>query len=340
MLSSIILFFLYLKFNICPVKNKKEIFSNQKRIIKPKSTIMKKIILALSLGILFASCSTDSTETEINTIANSTAKVSTAKTLITTAAVLPATNYTLSAYENCTTNCISEGSATYFEQTAQQTVSWGGPNNDKFSKTVYIKYFNTLTDFKILVLSTNDFSDLIINNTSTGISAASNTWAEYSLPLETTWNACDTKNFKIQVSGNGPQANFEINYNLIGQCLSSCETTFTGKAIACGSAREAEYTFTSKEDVSNLKIQGGLTNFTGTNAVVTITGGNLTQSQKTPGGSSNRVITIEGSVKACEKITINIKWNSTNSGGIITGQWSASATNLSINPIVGLECQN
>lgn len=299
---------------------------------------MKKIILTLSLGILFASCSSDSPESESIQIANSTAKISTTKSLISTTTAIPSTNYSLLTYENCDVNCITEGTATYFEKTAEQTVSWGGPNNDKFSKTVYIKYFNTLTDFKILVLSTDGFSDLVINETSTGISAAANTWGEYSLPLGTSWNTCDTKNFQIKVAGNGPQAIFSTEYNLIGQCVSECATSFTAKAINCETSREAEYTFISKEALSDLKIQGGLTNFTGADAVVTVTGGNLTASQKTPGSSSNRVITIEGSVEACEKVTINIKWNSTNSGGIITGAWSASGTGLEVENILGLTC--
>lgn len=306
---------------------------------KSKKSIMKKIILTLSLAVLFASCSTDSIETQTNATANSTAKISTTKNLIAETTSIPSTNYSLTTYESCTANCINEGSASYFEKAEVQTVFWGGSN--KFSKTVYIKYFNTLTDFKILVLSTDGFSDLIINGTSAGISAAPNTWGEYSLPLGTTWNTCDIKNFNVQVAGNGPQAVFQTSYNLVGQCVSLCNTSFKGKAISCGGTREAEYTFTSKEDISNLKIQGGLTNFTGNDAVVTVTGGNLTQSQETPGkGSSNRVITIVGSVKACETITINIKWNSSNSGGIITGSWSASGTGFSVDDIAGLECQN
>ena len=92
--------------------------------------------------------------------------------------------------------------------------------------------------------------------------------------------------------------------------------------------------------MSNFKIQGGLINFTGADAVVNITGdSNITQSQWTVGGSSNRVIKVEGDIDACETITIRITWNSTNSGGVITGSWSVSGNGGEVAPAVaGLTC--
>ena len=126
------------------------------------------------------------------------------------------------------------------------------------------------------------------------------------------------------------------------EAVNSCETSFTGTANSCTNARQAVYTFNSITDLSYIKIQGGLTNFTGDDAVVTIDGGNLTWSQSTPGGSSNRVIKIEGSVTACQPVTITITWNSTNTGGVITGSWSVKDTNGNeVAPsIAGLTCAN
>ena len=135
--------------------------------------------------------------------------------------------------------------------------------------------------------------------------------------------------------------NLSSSYNLYGVCANrGCETSFTGEAIACGNQREAVYTFTSKDALSNFKIQGGLTNFTGADAEVTVTGGtNITQSQWTVGGSSNRVIKVEGDIDACETITIRITWNSTNSGGVITGSWSVSGNGGEVAPdVAGLTC--
>ena len=124
------------------------------------------------------------------------------------------------------------------------------------------------------------------------------------------------------------------------QAAKLCTTSFTGEAIDCGTSREAEYTFTSEEAITGFKIQGGLTNFTGADAIVTVTGGsNITQWQGTPGGSSNRIIKVEGDIAACETITIRITWNSTNSGGVITGSWSVKANNADVAPeVAGLTC--
>ena len=52
------------------------------------------------------------------------------------------------------------------------------------------------------------------------------------------------------------------------------------------------------------------------------------------------MIKIEGGIGECETITIRIKWNSTNSGAVITGDWSVKDTNgLDIAPsVAGLTC--
>ena len=125
------------------------------------------------------------------------------------------------------------------------------------------------------------------------------------------------------------------------EAVDACITLFEGQAVSCGAQREAVFTFKSKDAQGYIKIQGGLTNFTGVDgAEVTVTGGNLTTSQGTPGGSTNRIIKVEGSVSACETITINIKWNSTNPGGLITGSWSVKDGNgFELAPAVaGLTC--
>ena len=129
-------------------------------------------------------------------------------------------------------------------------------------------------------------------------------------------------------------------YCFVIQAVNSCTTSFTGVAKDCGTQREAEYTFTSEKALTGFKIQGGLTNFTGDDAVVTVThGSNITQWQGTQGGSSNRLIKVEGNIAACETIKICIKWNSTNSGGVITGSWSVKANGTDVAPpVAGLTC--
>ena len=131
-------------------------------------------------------------------------------------------------------------------------------------------------------------------------------------------------------------------YNLYGVCplTKDVKLLLPGKPSPAVLSREAVYTFISADDQSYFKIQGGLTNFTGADAEVTVEGGITTDTQWTPGGSTNRVIKVEGSVGECETITIRIRWNSTNSGGIITGNWSVKDGNgVEIAPAVaGLTC--
>lgn len=236
---------------------------------------------------------------------------------------------------DCVTDCIEVGGP-YLEKSDQQTIYYG-PN----SKTIDIIYYNTETDFVLKVKSTNGWSDLVLDGSSvwTNGPVAANVWGEYSYPLDLNWEACDLEEFTLKVTGNGPPATFNVSYDLIGLCQ-DCDPEFTGEAISCDNTREATYYFTSEEAQDYIKIQGGLTNFTGSDAVVDVTGGNLTVSQWTPGGSTNRIIKVEGSVDACEEIIINITWNSTNSDGIITGDWTVKDENgIELEPAVaGLEC--
>lgn len=236
-------------------------------------------------------------------------------------------------------DCIVEGGP-YFPTSDSKTVTWGNNN-----KIIDIKYYNTLTDFVVEVRSTSGWSDLVINNTSVEYPrpVAANTWGVYSKPLATGWQASDRVNFSLKVVGHGQPAIFNVDYNLIGSCDNGCETSFMGEAISCGTsteAREAIYTFTADADQDYIKIQGGLTNFTGEDAEITVSSENLTYSQSTPGGSSNRIIKVEGPVSECETITIHVRWNSSNNGGIITGDWSVKDENgLESAPSVpGLQC--
>jgi hypothetical protein len=133
----------------------------------------------------------------------------------------------------------------------------------------------------------------------------------------------------------------------------------SGEAISCDNTREVIYTFSSEEVIGLFKIQGGLTNFTGENANVYIndelvdfnetsedgwnqgtTSDGFVVGQRTPGNSSNRNIRIEGSMGECSSVVIRIVWNSTNSGGIITGDWSVVGDNVGeIDPVSGLTCE-
>ena len=129
------------------------------------------------------------------------------------------------------------------------------------------------------------------------------------------------------------------------EAVDGCETSFTGEAIACGTSREAVFTFKSKDAHDYIKIQGGLTNFTGANATVYINGtavdfnttsadgwaqgtvNGYTVGQRTPGGSINRNIRVEGGLTECDELVIRVVWTSSNPGGVITGTWSVKDAN-------------
>lgn len=116
-----------------------------------------------------------------------------------------------------------------------------------------------------------------------------------------------------------------------------CTTGLKGEAVYCGTEREANFTFTNNGKLDYVKIKGGLTNFTGTDAVVNVPEG-YKVTQSIPGGSSNRVITVEGPA-SCTPLLINIKWNSTNTGGVITGDWTAvDAKGTNLGSVAGLSC--
>lgn len=302
-----------------------------------KIALKSKVFLKFSYLLIFFtvlhSCQTEELTTTTSEAANNKNASNTLKT------AAPVSTKISSG--NCSIDCI-KADGPYFKTSEQQIVTWGGPNNDKFSKTVNIEYYNTTTDFILKVKSSNGWSDLVINGVSSWTTGpvGENTWETLVIPLSSGWKACDIKSFALQITGNGPQAVFNVNYSLFGICT-DCVTSFTAEAISCGQSREAVYTFKSDADLSYFKIQGGLTNFTGANAVVTVTGGtNTTTTQSTPGGSSNRIIKVEGGIAKCSEVTIRVTWNSTNTGGTITGSWSVSTNNPNVAPapILGLTC--
>jgi hypothetical protein len=133
----------------------------------------------------------------------------------------------------------------------------------------------------------------------------------------------------------GDSSGMEEDTSGMEEDTSACEASFTGEAISCDSTREVVFTYVFDEDLNHIKIQGGLTNGTMEDAVVTVVGADLDVTQRTPGHSSNRIITLEGSVEACTEVTITITWNSTNQGSTITGEWSATGGF----ELEGLECE-
>ncbi|PKP29475.1 MAG: hypothetical protein CVU00_15440 [Bacteroidetes bacterium HGW-Bacteroidetes-17] len=115
--------------------------------------------------------------------------------------------------------CIDPGNPVYSKVNAQQTINWGSKNNP-FSKTVSIVFYNTETHFILEVMSTNGWANLVIDGISswTDCPVAAYTWGVYQKELPIDWAAGDAFNLTLQVVGHGPQAKFNVSYELIGLC--------------------------------------------------------------------------------------------------------------------------
>lgn len=248
---------------------------------------------------------------------------------------------------DCWSTCINPAGP-YIEGSGSKTQTWGNTSNPHW-KTVNWVAYNTPASFVVKVTfthsggnSSNTVSVTALSSTQSVATLASGSTATFTFALPSGWNACDNVPFSIYQEGQNSPMNLSCAYNLYGICAEKdgCSTSFTGEAISCGNQREAVYTFTSESDQDYIKIQGGLTNFTGADAEVIVSDPNLQVSQWTPGGASNRVIKVEGSVDVCQTITIRIKWNSTNSGGVITGAWSVKdGSGVELTPsVAGLTC--
>ena len=234
---------------------------------------------------------------------------------------------------DCGTTCINPDGP-FIEASGSKTHTWGNANNPHWKNVSHVAY-NTPTSFVVKVTFThsagnasNTVSATAFGSTKSVATLTSGSTTTFTFDLPAGWSACDNVPFSIYQEGLNSPMNIPCSYSLYEVCPNRCATAFTGQAIACGEQREAVYTFTSAEALPYIKIQGGLTNFTGADAEVIVTDPTgMTISQGTPGGSSNRVIKVEGGVGACETITIRIRWNSTNSGGVITGSWSVKDGN-------------
>ena len=116
-------------------------------------------------------------------------------------------------------------------------------------------------------------------------------------------------------------------------------------ACNCGTGfptyRHAMFTFRTNQNQSGeFKLQGGLSNSTGDFANVFITGAILPTivMQHTPGGSSNKIITVRGSISESAEVTVHVSWLSAAVGGFATGNWSGDLNGNSVWNFPALRC--
>jgi len=121
---------------------------------------------------------------------------------------------------DCTKQCINPADPVYYEMSQQEIASWGKPPNP-FTKTTCIEYYNTLTHFVLRVKSCLDISDVLMDDESIKNFKGTippDTWQEFLFPLADDWQACDNWSFELKVTGFGPPAYFDVEYQLIGEC--------------------------------------------------------------------------------------------------------------------------
>ncbi|MFO7721706.1 MAG: fibrobacter succinogenes major paralogous domain-containing protein [Bacteroidales bacterium] len=116
-------------------------------------------------------------------------------------------------------DCIDPCNPVYCEETLQKVVTWGNPKH-QFSKTVDVICYNTLSQFVIKVKSSEQWADMLIDGVSvwTQGPVAANIEGVYSVDLPIGWENGDDYDFTLKVVGSGPQAIFDIEYSLVGEC--------------------------------------------------------------------------------------------------------------------------
>jgi len=121
----------------------------------------------------------------------------------------------------CLIDCIDPKDLDYFEKEDSKTMTWGNRRNP-FTKTVDIIYYNTLTHFVLIVQSSRNIADVLVDDESIKNfkgTVSPNTWQEFTFALEEDWEAFDAWAFELKVTGFGPPAYFDVEYQLIGECI-------------------------------------------------------------------------------------------------------------------------
>tara|TARA_R100001143_G_scaffold63570_1_gene72061 strand:+ start:18268 stop:19314 length:1047 start_codon:yes stop_codon:yes gene_type:complete len=129
-----------------------------------------------------------------------------------------------SMVEGSELSCINPDAGVYNKVMDSNTVEWGNPRNP-FEKTVEIEYYNTLSEFMLRVKSTKVIADVLVNGESIKEfdgKVEAGIWQEFMFELEEAWKAGDKQSFSLEVAGSGPPISFDIDYALVGACITVC----------------------------------------------------------------------------------------------------------------------
>jgi len=156
-------------------------------------------------------------------------------------------------YNGCSNQCIVPGSGDYFYKDATLTIQWGGPSNNRSTKTIDLRVYNTETDFVFMFKSSQSPQNLVIDSIQvlSAPQGSEYSWHTYTIPLPSGWQACDLKEYFIEIAGSGPKAIFNVSYELIGICP-GCEERF---AFQYNNDDTYTFAYTPKENFSNAFIE-------------------------------------------------------------------------------------
>ncbi|MES2648250.1 MAG: hypothetical protein V4717_15340 [Bacteroidota bacterium] len=236
---------------------------------------------------------------------------------------------------SCSAVCIEHGSGDYYTKTGSFTGAIGS-NSKAIAYTVY----NTETDFVVVLNYTrtpaasgsgstvkvtvngNDQTKVLTNSVN----------QTYTFPLASGWKACDVTTWSLTevplFDGALPITGGDT-YGLIGVC-NPCVNALTADYGCDGSVT---FTFTATE-AGPIVIQGGLTD----DAIISTASSNvLTRNLTHPAviNSSSSVTRWEGTVEACQVVTVTITFE----GGNGIGAWSAKRNDVVLGSTEAVACQ-
>lgn len=128
-----------------------------------------------------------------------------------------------SVVQGSAVECIDPDAGEYNVVSEAKTIEWGN-RTTQFEKSVDIEYYNTLEQFVLRVKSSHAIADVLVDDESIKNfdgTAEAGEWLEFTLELD----EGDTQSFSVKVDGFGPPAEFQVDYEILGECITDTSPT-------------------------------------------------------------------------------------------------------------------